>query len=101
MPLKWYDNPRIVTQSIVSHDFQYFVYYPSVQLNLSDPSQSFHDSDGYMATALKNGPDGFPIQYLVGHGFNRDSDAQAACQADFDRWGNQVPPDKIPHLATQ
>jgi hypothetical protein len=96
MALKWHDNPRILSQAIIRCDLQYFVLYPSVQLNLSDPSLSFYDPDSYMAMALKKTPEGHPTQYVVGHGFNQASDALAACQADFDQWGDQVPPDKMP-----
>lgn len=94
--LEWYDNPRTVSQSILNAEFQYSVMYPSVQLNLVDPKLSFHDKDGYMALALKKTPEGMLIQYVIGHGYRRDSDAQEACQADYDQWGDKIPPDKMP-----
>jgi len=84
--LPWVDDPRIVSQAIVDNRLRYVVSFPAIG-----------KIDGFEGMALKITDAGMPIQYSVKGGpFNRDNDAQVACQADYDEFDHSVPPEYQP-----
>lgn len=94
MKLEWIDDPGVKAQSNLG-GVTYYVVFPSVQVNISDPSLSFSEPKQYMATAVKL-RQGMPTNYLVGHGYNNVQQATTACQEDYDRYGEAIPPGKEP-----
>lgn len=82
-PLSWMDDPKVVKRTTISQAPAFFY-----EVHYNDPTPK------YNALACKPDPQGSSttIAYPVGAPFDTVDEAMAACQTDYDTYGNGFPP---------
>jgi hypothetical protein len=79
MNLPWINNPTTKAVAYAESNVNYTINYGS-----------YYYGANYTAVAVKPNP--YPASYSLGTYYATQEEAMAACQDDYDTYGNQTPP---------